>query len=77
MTEKVRGVVAKGIKEPVAVETIVVPDPGPGESPKELVRLKARAEPSSAIPRKPKRIIETAARAVEIISHGAMVGSIA
>src|SRR5436190_12407322 len=30
MTE-VRGVVAKGVKEPVSVETIVVPDPGPGE----------------------------------------------
>jgi S-(hydroxymethyl)mycothiol dehydrogenase len=30
MTE-VRGVVAKGVKQPVSVETIVVPDPGPGE----------------------------------------------
>src|SRR3954466_13871529 len=30
MTE-VRGVVAKGVKEPVSVETIAVPDPGPGE----------------------------------------------
>src|SRR5437868_15062827 len=31
MSELVRGVVAKGVKEPVSVETIVVPDPGPGE----------------------------------------------
>src|SRR5438067_3847093 len=31
MSERVRGVVAKGVKEPVSVETIVVPDPGPGE----------------------------------------------
>ena len=32
MSERVRGVVAKGVKEPVTVETIVVPDPGPGEA---------------------------------------------
>src|SRR5947208_12016502 len=31
MSEQVRGVVAKAVKEPVSVETIVVPDPGPGE----------------------------------------------
>jgi S-(hydroxymethyl)mycothiol dehydrogenase len=31
MTEEVRGVIAKGVKEPVSVQTIVVPDPGPGE----------------------------------------------
>jgi S-(hydroxymethyl)mycothiol dehydrogenase len=31
MSERVRGVVAKSVKEPVTVETIVVPDPGPGE----------------------------------------------
>ncbi len=31
MSEEVRGVVAKGVKQPVSVETIVVPDPGPGE----------------------------------------------
>jgi S-(hydroxymethyl)mycothiol dehydrogenase len=31
MAHEVRGVVAKGVKEPVSVETIVVPDPGPGE----------------------------------------------
>jgi S-(hydroxymethyl)mycothiol dehydrogenase len=31
-TEEVRGVVAKRVKEPVTVETIVVPDPGPGEA---------------------------------------------
>ena len=31
MSEQVRGVVAKGVKQPVSVETIVVPDPGPGE----------------------------------------------
>jgi S-(hydroxymethyl)mycothiol dehydrogenase len=32
MSEQVRGVVAKAVKEPVSVETIVVPDPGPGEA---------------------------------------------
>jgi S-(hydroxymethyl)mycothiol dehydrogenase len=32
MSEHVRGVVAKGVKEPVTVETIVIPDPGPGEA---------------------------------------------
>src|ERR1700750_479427 len=32
ISEQVRGVVAKGVKEPVSVETIVVPDPGPGEA---------------------------------------------
>ncbi|MBO0729932.1 MAG: S-(hydroxymethyl)mycothiol dehydrogenase [Acidimicrobiaceae bacterium] len=31
MAQQVRGVVAKGKGEPVAVEQIVVPDPGPGE----------------------------------------------
>ena len=31
MTESVRGVVARSVKQPVTVETIVVPDPGPGE----------------------------------------------
>jgi len=31
MSETVRGVVARGPKEPVTVEQIVVPDPGPGE----------------------------------------------
>ena len=31
MAEQVRGVVAKGKSQPVTVETIVVPDPGPGE----------------------------------------------
>jgi S-(hydroxymethyl)mycothiol dehydrogenase len=31
MTSEVRGVVARAVKEPVTVETIVVPDPGPGE----------------------------------------------
>ena len=31
VSEQVRGVVAKAVKEPVSVETIVVPDPGPGE----------------------------------------------
>jgi S-(hydroxymethyl)mycothiol dehydrogenase len=34
----VRGVVARGKGEPVSVETIVVPDPGPGEA---LVRVQA------------------------------------
>src|SRR5689334_9905764 len=32
MAENVRGVVAKAVREPVSVETIVVPDPGPGEA---------------------------------------------
>jgi len=31
MSEHVRGVVAKGVKEPVTLETVIVPDPGPGE----------------------------------------------
>src|SRR5437899_5532332 len=31
MSERVRGVVASGPKQPVTVQTIVVPDPGPGE----------------------------------------------
>jgi S-(hydroxymethyl)mycothiol dehydrogenase len=32
MSHEVRGVVARGKGEPVSVETIVVPDPGPGEA---------------------------------------------
>ena len=32
MSEQVRGVVATAKKQPVTVETIVVPDPGPGEA---------------------------------------------
>src|SRR4249919_2968466 len=32
MAEQVRGVVAKAKAQPVTVETIVVPDPGPGEA---------------------------------------------
>src|SRR4051794_22840323 len=35
---EVRGVVARGKGEPVTVETILVPDPGPGEA---LVRVQA------------------------------------
>ena len=38
MTHEVRGVVAKAKGAPVTVETIVVPDPGPGEA---LVRVQA------------------------------------
>jgi S-(hydroxymethyl)mycothiol dehydrogenase len=38
MSHRVRGVVAKQVKQPVSVETIVVPDPGPGEA---LVRVQA------------------------------------
>ncbi|WP_214416033.1 S-(hydroxymethyl)mycothiol dehydrogenase [Sphaerisporangium fuscum] len=38
MAHEVRGVVAKGKGEPVGVETIIVPDPGPGEA---LVRVQA------------------------------------
>ena len=32
MAQEVRGVIAPGKNEPVRVETIVVPDPGPGEA---------------------------------------------
>ncbi|MFI9272309.1 S-(hydroxymethyl)mycothiol dehydrogenase [Kitasatospora sp. NPDC052896] len=32
MSQQVRGVIARGKGEPVRVETIVVPDPGPGEA---------------------------------------------
>ena len=38
MSTEVRGVVSKAKSEPVSVETIVVPDPGPGEA---LVRVQA------------------------------------
>jgi S-(hydroxymethyl)mycothiol dehydrogenase len=38
MSEKVQGVVARGKGAPVTVETIVVPDPGPGEA---TVRIQA------------------------------------
>lgn len=38
MSQSVRGVVAAGKGEPVRVETIVVPDPGPGEA---VVRVQA------------------------------------
>ena len=38
MAHEVRGVVARAKGEPVSVETIVVPDPGPGEA---LVRVQA------------------------------------
>ena len=32
MSQQVRGVVARAVGEPVSVETIVIPDPGPGEA---------------------------------------------
>ncbi|MFE1341682.1 S-(hydroxymethyl)mycothiol dehydrogenase [Streptomyces sp. NPDC058733] len=38
MAQEVRGVIAPGRDEPVRVETIVVPDPGPGEA---VVRVQA------------------------------------
>jgi S-(hydroxymethyl)mycothiol dehydrogenase len=38
MASEVRGVIARGKGEPVSVETIVVPDPGPGEA---VVRVQA------------------------------------
>jgi S-(hydroxymethyl)mycothiol dehydrogenase len=38
MADEVRGVVARGRGEPVTVETVVVPDPGPGEA---VVRVAA------------------------------------
>ena len=38
MAQQVRAVVAKAVKEPVSVEVIEVPDPGPGEA---LVQVQA------------------------------------
>ncbi|WP_093802968.1 S-(hydroxymethyl)mycothiol dehydrogenase [Streptomyces sp. Wb2n-11] len=38
MAQQVRGVVARAKNEPVGVETIVIPDPGPGEA---VVRIQA------------------------------------
>jgi S-(hydroxymethyl)mycothiol dehydrogenase len=38
MSQQVRGVVARGKGLPVAIETIVIPDPGPGEA---VVRIQA------------------------------------
>ncbi|MFD7638919.1 alcohol dehydrogenase catalytic domain-containing protein, partial [Streptomyces sp. NPDC059873] len=38
MAQQVQGVVAPGRNEPVRVETIVVPDPGPGEA---VVKVRA------------------------------------
>jgi len=38
MTHEVRGVVARAENEPVSVETVLVPDPGPGEA---LVKVQA------------------------------------
>ncbi len=38
MSQQVRGVVAKAKGEPVSIETIVIPDPGPGEA---VVAIKA------------------------------------
>ncbi|MFC0599965.1 S-(hydroxymethyl)mycothiol dehydrogenase [Streptomyces palmae] len=38
MTQQVRGVVAPGKGEPVRIETIVIPDPGPGEA---VVKIQA------------------------------------
>ena len=38
MVSEVRGVVAPGKGEPVRIETVVVPDPGPGEA---LVSVRA------------------------------------
>ena len=38
MAQEVRGVIAPGKDEPVRIETIVVPDPGPGEA---VVRVRA------------------------------------
>ena len=32
MTTEVRGVIAKAVGEPVTIETVLVPDPGPGEA---------------------------------------------
>ena len=38
MTNKVKGVIASSRGEPVTIETVVVPDPGPGEA---LIRIQA------------------------------------
>jgi len=38
MSQQVRGVVARGKGDPVSVETVTVPDPGPGEA---LVQVQA------------------------------------
>jgi len=38
MSQKVRGIIARAKGEPVSIETIVVPDPGPGEV---VVRIQA------------------------------------
>lgn len=38
MSQQVRGVVARAKGEPVGIETIVIPDPGPGEA---VVRIQA------------------------------------
>ncbi|MGW0917169.1 S-(hydroxymethyl)mycothiol dehydrogenase, partial [Streptomyces sp. NPDC002784] len=38
MPQHVRGVIARAKGEPVRVETVVVPDPGPGEA---VVRVQA------------------------------------
>lgn len=38
MAQEVRGVIAPGKDEPVRIETIVVPDPGPGEA---VVKIQA------------------------------------
>ena len=38
MPIETRGVIAKGKGQPVTVETVIVPDPGPGEA---LVRVQA------------------------------------
>ncbi len=38
MPQQVRAVVAKAVKEPVSVETVIIPDPGPGEA---VVAIKA------------------------------------
>ncbi len=32
MAQKVRGVIARAAKQPVSIETVIVPDPGPGEA---------------------------------------------
>src|ERR671918_396435 len=38
MSQQVRGVVARAKGEPVGIETIVIPDPGPGEA---VVRIQS------------------------------------
>ena len=45
MSQQVRGVVARGKGQPVSIETIVIPDPGPGKAPGKNPEKKPDAKP--------------------------------